>query len=181
MMTNPTATKAINEYILPMRNITEAFHYTEFDSLEELASGDRQLLERAREAMKNAYNPFSHFGVGAAVRVDGGHIVTGSNQENRAFPSGLCAERVAIFSAGANHPGETLEAIAITAHSDNFRTDDPVPPCGACRQSLLEYELKQGKPIRVILGADSDKVIVIESVQSLLPMAFREERIGKKL
>ena len=162
-----------------MRKKSEVFHYVEYDSAGKLPAMDQNLLEHATNALLSAYTPYSQFRVGAAVLLEDGTVVTGNNQENRAFPSGLCAERVAMFSAGANYPDIPVKAIAITAHSDGFSLDDPVPPCGACRQVMLEYELHQSKDIRVILGSESGKTRIIGNVRSLLPLAFTESRFGK--
>jgi cytidine deaminase len=162
-----------------MQKISEPFEYFEFNTDHELPESDRNLLNAAREAMKAAYTPYSQYNVGAAILLGNGSIVTGSNQENRAFPSGLCAERVAVFSAGAGFPGIPMKAIAITAQSDNFPVTDPVAPCGACRQSMLEYELKQGENIRILVAGESGKVIAVSRVRDLLPLAFMEDRLGR--
>jgi cytidine deaminase len=122
--------------------------------------------------MGRAYAPYSQFHVGAAILLENGTMVEGNNQENAAYPSGLCAERVAIFSVGANFPNQLIRAIAITASSANYVSGEPVTPCGACRQSMLEYELKQNTPIAVYLVSPSDEVIVIPSVSQLLPLHF---------
>jgi cytidine deaminase len=122
--------------------------------------------------MGRAYAPYSQFHVGAAILLENGTMVEGNNQENAAYPSGLCAERVAIFSVGANFPNQPIRAIAITASSATYVSVEPVTPCGACRQSMLEYELKQNTPIAVYLVSPSDEVIVIPSVSQLLPLHF---------
>ena len=162
-----------------MREIRYSISFLEFDSPDELSQSDRELLSKAGEAVSSAYAPYSHFLVGAAVRLKSGEIVTGSNQENMAFPSGMCAERVAIFSAAANHPDQPVEAIAITARSDAFAVEEPVPPCGACRQSLVEYEMKYQQKIRIILRGESGRILVFDEIGSLLPMAFREDGLKK--
>ncbi|MCM1518976.1 MAG: cytidine deaminase [Pseudoflavonifractor sp.] len=140
----------------------------------ELDSADRLLVGEAREATRRAYAPYSHFSVGAAIRLTNGEIVTGSNQENAAFPSGTCAERTAAFYAHSRYPDATFEAIAIAAiGTDGKPVTAPVAPCGACRQSLLEFETLAGHDVRVLLvGADS--VYVFPSVKSLLPLSFSE-------
>ena len=137
-----------------------------------LSEKDRELLNEAREAASKAYAPYSEFFVGASVRLANGKIISGNNQENVAFPSGLCAERVAVFSASANFPNEKMEAIAVSCHSEKISSNQPFSPCGACRQSLLEYENKQQKNIRIILGGKSGEIFVIKSVKDLLPLAF---------
>lgn len=138
----------------------------------ELSPEDRELLRRAEEMTANAYVPYSHFSVGAAIRLDNGEIITGANQENAAFPSGTCAERSACFNAGANRPHNKFTAIAVAAKEAGGEfTLQPISPCGGCRQALLEYEKLAGRPVRVIL-AGRDSVYILPSVKSLLPLAF---------
>jgi cytidine deaminase len=144
--------------------------YDVFDGLEDLNPDDRKLLETATQAAKNAYAPYSKFHVGAAVLLGNGDIVTGNNQENLAYPSGLCAERVAVFSASSTHPNEKMMAIAITAYSENFVTDTPIPPCGACRQVLIEYEIRDKQNMRCILRGSTGKIYVFHSMADLLPL-----------
>jgi len=136
---------------------------------------DSLLLTKAREVSLKAYAPYSKFNVGAAARLESGEIVLGNNQENVAYPSGICAERVAVFYAGAMFPGDHVETIAIVAHSDNFKMDTPVAPCGACRQVLAEYEERKGSGIRILLSSDSGEIYEIRSVGAILPLAFLEE------
>ncbi|MBP5561458.1 MAG: cytidine deaminase [Muribaculaceae bacterium] len=139
----------------------------------ELNEDQKILVDRAREATKGSYSPYSHFRVGAAIRLDNGTIVTGANQENASFPAGTCAERSACFYAGAKYPDVPFSAIAIAAwHEDDF-VEAPCAPCGVCRQSLLEYETQGGKPVEVLL-AGRDTVYVLDSLRSLLPLAFTE-------
>jgi cytidine deaminase len=159
---------------------TIPFTYQEYNSPEELQAPDRDLLERAKQALSHAYAPYSQYQVGSAVLLGNGEVVTGNNQENMAFPSGLCAERVAIYAASANWPGVPVKTIAISAHSKKFPVTDPVPPCGSCRQAMIEYEMLQKENIRVILQGDSGKVFVIGSIESLLPLSFRENGLKKK-
>jgi cytidine deaminase len=153
--------------------------YLEFDSAEELSAPDRELLDHARNAVHSAYAPYSQYKVGAAVRMGNGLIITGNNQENVAFPSGLCAERVALFAATSSFPGIPVDSIAITARSDQFPVDNPVPPCGSCRQAIIEYEMLHHRKIRIILQGETGKVFVIESVETLLPLSFKAERLKK--
>ncbi|MEI6899068.1 MAG: cytidine deaminase [Bacteroidota bacterium] len=162
---------------MPKRRIE--INFTESNSFEELGKKDLRLLEIAFDAGKSAYAPYSHYYVGACVLLTDGTIVKGNNQENMAFPSGLCAERVAVFSASANHPGVAIEAIAITAESNEFPVSEPVTPCGACRQALIEYEYKQNSPIRMIMGCKSGKSLIFESVADLLPLSFKEEKLKR--
>lgn len=141
----------------------------------ELNEADRELVEKAVEMTDRAYAPYSKFNVGAAIRLDNGKIITGSNQENAAFPSGTCAERSACFYAGANFPDNKFMAIAVAARDASSREliSTPISPCGGCRQALLEYEKLAGKPVRVLLTS-RDKVSILPSVKSLLPLAFTE-------
>lgn len=140
----------------------------------ELDEAERVLVDAARKAVKGSYAPYSHFQVGAAIRLANGVTVTGANQENVAYPSGTCAERSACYYAGANYPDVPFECIAITAiGTDGRRTPTPTAPCGACRQALLEYEVRSGHHVPVILDSDSD-IYILPSVASLLPLAFTE-------
>jgi cytidine deaminase len=138
-----------------------------------------QLLIEAKKALVNAHAPYSQFNVGAAVLLDSGKIIWGSNQENMAYPSGLCAERVAFFTVGAQHPNEKILAVAITVKAHLFHVEQPLAPCGACRQAMLEFELKQEHPIQLVLQGETGSIAVIESVKSLLPLYFIEERLKK--
>ena len=150
--------------------------YTQYEDLQELPQQDRELLEKASVAAEDAYAPYSRFKVGAALRLDNGVIVTANNQENAAFPSGLCAERIAVFSAAAQYPGHAIEALAITAKAQHD-IDHPIAPCGACRQSILEYEHKFKQPIRVILRGSSGKIAVFDSMETLLPFQFNSDEL----
>ena len=148
----------------------------EYEDLNELPVEYADLLKRAREAAKNAYAPYSEYYVGAAVRLVSGEIITGNNQENAAFPSGLCAERVALFSANANFPEKAVSTIAVTALNKDGHIHDSVSPCGACRQVLLETESKFHQHVNIVLdGAGS--VRVLEGVENLLPISFRPESL----
>ena len=153
--------------------------YFEMDSPNELPLDERNLLNIAADSLKSAYVPYSHYRVGSAVLLENGVIVTGSNQENMAFPSGLCAERVALFAAASQHPGITIKSIAITAQSLDFPVKEPVSPCGGCRQAMIEYETNQGKPIKLILGCETGKTIVVMKVGDLLPLSFKEDMLKK--
>jgi len=148
---------------------TITFH--EYSSLSEMSQMDKLLIEAAHNAAQHAYAPYSKFKVGAAVLLANGKTVTGSNQENAAYPSGLCAERVALFSANSQYPEVALKTLAICAISNNELTQQPVTPCGACRQVMLETEMRFKQPYKVILYGKG-KIIVIESVHELLPLAF---------
>lgn len=153
--------------------------YEEYADERALPAADAALLQRARLCVENAYAPYSEFMVGAAVRLADGTVVCGSNQENVAFPSGLCAERVAVFAAGANYPGVPIAALAVTARAaDSQPVGYPISPCGACRQSLIEYEQRYGYKIRVILQGSTGKVVVFDGIDRLLPFQFEAEGIG---
>lgn len=143
-----------------------------FNGINELPSEIQTLMNQAIETRKNAYAPYSKFRVGAAIFLDNGKIVLGSNQENAAYPSGLCAERVAIFQAGAIYPNAKIVKLAITAASDTNPTLSPIPPCGACRQSIAEYEFKQDTPIEIYFMGESGEVYKSNSINNLLPLSF---------
>jgi cytidine deaminase len=129
-------------------------------------------VRRAREARDDAYAPYSEFKVGAAVLLSNGEVVIGNNQENASYPSGLCAERVAVFQAGAKYPGVAIMKIAIVAGSAIKTSNKPAAPCGNCRQAIFEYENRQEKPIELLLAGTSGEVYKCPSVHSLLPLAF---------
>lgn len=155
-----------------MKEIKIDTQLTIFDSIEELSNEIMELMKRAVEARKNAYAPYSKFNVGAALLLDNGEVVIGSNQENAAYPSGLCAERVAVFHAGAVYPNAKVLKIAITAGSTLSTTAKPIPPCGSCRQSLFEYEFKQTTPIEIYFMGETGEVYKSNSIQNLLPLSF---------
>lgn len=141
---------------------------------DELSPEYVRLVEKARHATYRSYSPYSHFRVGAAILLDNGEIVEGSNQENAAYPSGLCAERTACFYAHASYPDARMEAIAIAARGvDGEFLQNPISPCGGCRQSLVEYENLAGESLKVIL-VGARKIYVVPSVKALLPLAFTE-------
>ena len=145
-----------------------------FAQPEELSEDDKQLVERAIDATASSYPPYSHFAVGAALRLSDGTIVIGSNQENAAFPSGLCAERTAIFAAGATHPDKAVMALAIAARNEAGLTAEPVSPCGACRQVILEVEQRYNCAVRILLYG-TNGVYIINSIRDLLPLCFVDE------
>ena len=145
--------------------------YQEFSDLGQLPEQDQELVKAAIAATKNSYAPYSRFHVGAAVLLENGKIISGANQENAAFPSGLCAERTAMFSASANYPGVPQISIAIAAEFARRLVDSPASPCGACRQVMAEYQKIGGKPMSIILYGR--KVIrKFEKVDDLLPFIF---------
>lgn len=143
-----------------------------FDNLEETPKEIQNLMQIAIEARDKAYAPYSKFHVGTALLLDNGEIVSGSNQENASYPSGLCAERTAIFYAGAKYPKSKIIKMAITAASQNQKTSTPIPPCGACRQSIAEYETKQSKTIEIYFMGEIGKVMKSNSLSNLLPFGF---------
>ena len=155
-----------------MKEITITTTFEVFDSVSSLPSEIQSLMNQAIEIRKNAYAPYSRFRVGAAILLDNGKIVLGSNQENAAYPSGLCAERVAIFQAGAVYPSAKIVKFAISAASDTNPTLTPIPPCGACRQSIAEYEFKQDSPIEIYFMGASGEVYKSNSINNLLPLTF---------
>ncbi len=138
----------------------------------ELGKEELALIEKARETCKNAYAPYSNFWVGAAILLENGEVITGTNQENAAYPSGLCAERTAIYWVGANYPNQKIKAIAVTAKKADTDNYLPVTPCGSCRQAVSEYENKQNEPIKIILEGKENRVYVVESIGDLLPLKF---------
>lgn len=155
-----------------MKEISVTSSFLVYDSIEELPNDVQQLMDQAIEIRKKAYAPYSQFRVGAALLLDNGKIVLGSNQENAAYPSGLCAERVAIFYAGSVYPEAKILKMAITAASDNNQTKAPIPPCGSCRQSIAEYEIKQETPIEIYFMGEIGEVYKSTSLKNLLPFMF---------
>lgn len=143
-----------------------------FDGIKDLSEDIQSLMDQASEARDNAYAPYSKFNVGAALLLDNGEVITGSNQENASYPSGLCAERTAIYYAGAKYPKAKFLRMAIIAGSQINPTSTPIPPCGACRQSIAEYEVKQEQPIELYFMGETGKVIRSNSLANLLPLLF---------
>jgi cytidine deaminase len=147
--------------------------------LSELSEQEQQLVANAKSSLKTAYAPYSGFLVGASVLLENGEIINGSNQENVAYPSGLCAERVALFYAGARYPDVKVKKIAVSVHSKNFEVTEVVSPCGACRQVMAEYEEKQEEAIKVILHSPTDEVLIANTVEDLLPFMFKSPLLKK--
>lgn len=154
-----------------MENKQLNISYQVYRSKDELPAKWQSLLQQAIDATERSYAPYSNFRVGAAILLDNGEVVCGSNQENAAYPSGLCAERSACFYAGAAYPGAKMLAIAVAARQDGELTVTPTYPCGACRQALVQYESKGGVPMAVIVGS-ATRVEVFSSVKDLLPFVF---------
>lgn len=144
-------------------------------SPDELSAEEQQLVEAAKEATTRSYAPYSHFHVGAAALLANGEIISGTNQENAAYPSGICAERTTLFYANSQHPQEAVKALAIAARtSEGHWTETPISPCGACRQVMTETENRYEKPMKVLL-CSAQEVFVIESAKDLLPVSFGSE------
>lgn len=160
-----------------MKSIELNITYSEYSNLEELSPKDKELAVKAIESTARSYAPYSEFHVGAAVRLSDGTIVTGSNQENIAYPSGLCAERTAMFYAAAQYPRLAMESIAIAAESGGSLCRTPATPCGACRQVMAEYQSLGGKPMSIIL-VGAEKIWKFDKVDDILPLIF--DSLGKK-
>ena len=148
------------------------FSYRSISSIQDLPKQDQALVTAAYAALSRAYAPYSKFQVGASILLKSGLMIEGNNQENIAYPSGLCAERVALFYAGANHPNDPILKICIVAQGDLTSTDSYVSPCGPCRQVMLESASRQTEPIEVLLVQKSGEVLLLDSVQNLLPFGF---------
>ena len=148
-------------------------NYEEYAAQKELPAADRALLNDAIDALKGSYAPYSRFNVGAAVRLADGTVVKGANQENAAFPSGLCAERTAMFAASAQHPGVPFEAIAVVCAREGQLMANPGSPCGAYRQVMAQYEREAGKPLHIILGSGAT-IYTLDGVESLMPFVFND-------
>ena len=133
---------------------------------------DVSLLKEAENAVQNSYSPYSKFAVGAALLLESGKVLLGSNQENASFPAGLCAEGVTIFNAGANYPNEKIKSIAITVTSEQHNLKQPAAPCGICRQAISEYEKKQKSPISILMKAENGPIYKCDSIADLLPLGF---------
>lgn len=153
-----------------------SFEYQVYDALTDLKAESRSLFASAMEALKTSYSPYSNYPVAAAVLLDNGEVITGSNQENAAYPSGLCAERIAVFAAKSRYPEAKIEQLAIVVASDDGGV---VAPCGACRQVLIEYEILQNKPFLLILGSPKGKTYTFSGLRGLLPFSFGPEKLKK--
>jgi cytidine deaminase len=151
--------------------------YEEFSTVQDLPAADAELLAKAQTATKDAYAPYSRFRVGAAARLVNGEVITGTNQENASYPVGICAERTLLSVAGAVFPGVAIETLAVSYLNELGDSDRPISPCGICRQSLQEFEQRTGKPIRLILGGQTGKVIVVQGSAVLLPFAFSADEL----
>ena len=154
-----------------MKTITFGIDYKEYSSIEEMDPQDQALVKEAIEALKGSYAPYSGFNVGAAVRLEDGTIVRGSNQQNAAYPSGLCAERTAMFAANSNYPGKAMVSLAIVGGFNRQVSPTPCSPCGACRQVMAEYQTLGGKPLSVIMFG-TEKAWKFDRVDDILPFIF---------
>lgn len=141
-------------------------------TVDELSVQDREVVDAARNATANSYAVYSGFNVGAAVRLAGGTIVTGTNQENAAYPSGMCAERTTLFWANSQYPDKAVEVLAIAARTEQGELERPIPPCGACRQVILETEKRFNTPMRIILYGAKECYVVDDGIKALLPLSF---------
>ena len=158
-------------FVIPMKELTISIPIRVFD-YEELNEDDRQLIDTAREATHRSYSPYSRFAVGAAARLADGTIVSGSNQENAASPSSLCAERTTLFYANSRYPDQPVDTLAIAAHNERGEfLSEPIPPCGACRQVMLETEKRYNHPMRILLYGTAG-IYEIQGVSGLLPLSF---------
>ncbi|MDB5020202.1 MAG: cytidine deaminase [Pedobacter sp.] len=153
-------------------------NYLQYDNIGQLDEADRILCQKAELALDTSYSPYSKFRVGTAVSLSDGEIFMGSNQENVAYPSGLCAERVALYSIGANRPDAVIRSIAITAQTDSFEINKPVTSCGGCLQVMAEFEQRQGSEIDILFYCLNGEILKVRGVQSLLPFAFVENRLS---
>ena len=155
-----------------MKDITIEAKLTVFEDFKELPNAVQLLMNKASEARLKAYAPYSKFLVGAAILLDNGTVVSGNNQENASYPSGLCAERTAIYYAGAEYPDAKIVTMALIAGSLNQKTVSPIPPCGACRQAIAEYEVKQKSPIEIYFKGEFGSVLYSKSIANMLPLSF---------
>ena len=157
-------------------NITISYLRAKFNDLTVI---EKELIQRSKDALKDAYAPYSGFLVGSSVLLSDGKIISANNQENVAFPSGLCAERVVLFNAGANYPNLEIDMIAVSAKSNSYEINDIISPCGACRQVMAEYQEKQNKKIKILLHINNDDVLIFSSVDDLLPLLFTNPNLKK--
>jgi cytidine deaminase len=163
-----------------MKKVSYLTEFTVYQNLDELDEGRRQLIETAVLAAETAYSPYSHFSVGAAVLLNNGQVIAGSNQENAAYPSGLCAERTAAFYASSQYSEVPFSKIAITTINEVKKGLQPLTPCGACRQVLLEYEQRFNQNIELILTAPNAEIYIFASVKDILPFSFGSDDLNAK-
>jgi len=163
-----------------MRETSLSIRYKIYEQITELPAAQAELLRQAEEGAENAYAPYSKFSVGAAIELASGQIINANNQENVAYPSGLCAERIALFYASAQYPAEDIIRIAVTSQTAKTPLKQLITPCGACRQVMAEYEVRQRRKIEIILAAGKGKILVFDSVEHILPFMFRADQLKKK-
>jgi cytidine deaminase len=152
-------------------------NYEIFNDFDELSANDKMLCKKAEEALLTSHSPYSKFKVGTAVLLADDQIILGSNQENVAYPSGLCAERVALFMIGSSIPNAVIKTMAITAHTDLFKIENPITSCGGCLQVMIEAEKRQNSPIEILFYCIDGKILKVDTVKSLLPFGFVEDRL----
>lgn len=160
-----------------MQTKEHTFSYEVYDSAEDLSKEDADLLNNAKMVTRDAYAPYSRFRVGAAARLQNGAIVNGTNQENASYPAGICAERTLLSTASSLYHGIPINTLAISYDNENGPSDHPISPCGICRQSLTESELRFGQPIRLLLGGQTGKIYIIPRASLLLPLGFTAEEL----
>lgn len=163
---------------MPKENQLQISYFT-YSSIDELSEDEKNLFQHSDSVALNAYAPYSNFKVGAALLLENGEVISGSNQENMAYPSGTCAERTTVFYAKAKFPNQSIQKIAISCISDSAKTDDVFTPCGACRQVLHEYEQTQSSPIQVFLKNANGTITKFNSVADLLPLGFKVKGLSK--
>ena len=168
---SPTGRLTFNFQFSPMKPLTHTCHYV-LCTYDELTAADRQLIDAAKDATRRSYAPYSHFHVGAAVLLADGTVVTGTNQENAAYPSGLCAERTTLFYAGSTHPDTAVVSLAIAAFTNGAFTTNPIVPCGACRPVMLETEQRYNHHIRTLLYGTEGIYLIEGGTRELLPLTF---------
>lgn len=154
-------------------------NFNSYDSIHELDDDDAWLLQEARSVTAQAYAPYSKFKVAAVIRLSNGEIIAGTNQENASYPVGICAERVALSTASSLYPEIPIETIAVSYHNLNGDSSIPISPCGICRQTLAEYEKRQGAPIRLIMGGLQGKVFILDKSSDLLPLGFSADNLSR--
>ena len=162
-----------------MKKITLETNLIIYEEFNQLPQEIQSLMNAAKNARGKAYAPYSKFTVGAALLLENGEVIEGSNQENASYPSGLCAERTAIYYAGAEFPDQKILALAITAGAVNSQNDKPIPPCGACRQAIAEYEIKQKHPVALYFMGVEGKIIHSHSLENILPLIFDNSFLEK--
>jgi len=161
------------------KNFDVTIRFTKYEDYEQLPEHLRMLVDKASESAQNAYAPYSNFMVGAALMDANKKCYVGNNQENAAYPSGMCAERVALFAAFSQNPNIIIRALAVVAFGTSGVV--PAPPCGSCRQTIMEYEVRQKKPIELVMGYDKGSYLVANGIEDLLPLSFTNEHLGYNL